>query len=103
MQAGHQFGEQGFIGAAVAEILGDGANQCFTLVAEQVAQGVEPLDALLGRGHRVGLEGLALQGKVLLQLAELLLALLQALFKVSDVGDHVIAPRHSSGAVRQMG
>jgi len=38
VQAGHQFGEQGFIGAAVAEILADRIDQGLALIAQQVLQ-----------------------------------------------------------------
>ncbi len=96
MQAGHQLGEQGFVGAAVAEILGYRLDQRLALVTEHVAQGVEPLDALLGRRHGVSFECLPLNGKAALQLTDLLLTVLQALFEVSDVGDHDAAPWQSS-------
>ena len=36
VQAGHQFGEQGFIGAAVAEILADRIDQGLTFVVQQI-------------------------------------------------------------------
>ena len=54
MQARHQLGKQRFIGAAMAEIGTDRLDQGLTLVAEQIAQRLEPLLTLGSRWHRVG-------------------------------------------------
>ena len=54
VQARHQFGEQGFIGAAVAEILADGVDQRLAFSAQHIPQRFEPLLALRRGGHRVG-------------------------------------------------
>jgi hypothetical protein len=68
------------------------------LTRKQAKEALEtmPLDALLGRRHGVSFECLPLNGKAALQLTDLLLTVLQALFEVSDVGDHDAAPWQSS-------
>ena len=63
MQAGHDLGEQGFLGGAVAEVAGDRLDQRLFLAEDQLAQGLEPGAALLGRGHGVGAVGGALGGQ----------------------------------------
>ncbi|MCY1434732.1 hypothetical protein D9M71_508000 [compost metagenome] len=89
MEAGHDLGQQGLVGRAVAEVLGNGRDQRLLFAEQQLAQGTQPLDALVGAGHRVGAEGFALTLEEALQLADLLLGLLQ----VGDVGDHGAVPR----------
>ncbi|MCY1281471.1 hypothetical protein D9M70_302810 [compost metagenome] len=89
VQAGHDLGQQGLVGRAVAEVPGDGGDQGVLLGEQQLAEGVQPLDALVGAGHGVGAKSLALALEERLQLADLLLGLLQ----VGDVGDHGAVPR----------
>ncbi|MNE97568.1 hypothetical protein D3C80_1959380 [compost metagenome] len=84
VQARHQFGEQGFIRAAVAEILADRLDQGLALVTQQVAQGFEPLLALSRRWHRVGRVCQTLGGKQVVKFAQGLLGVLQ----VGNVGGH---------------
>ena len=84
MQAGHDLGEQGFLGGAVAEVAGDRLDQRLFLAQDQLTQGLEPGAALLGRGHGVGAVGGALGGQQRLQSLYLLLVLLE----IGNVGDH---------------
>ncbi|MNR39739.1 hypothetical protein D3C85_1579710 [compost metagenome] len=56
VQAGHQFGKQGFIGAAMAEVLVDRVDQGLALIVQQVPQRLEPLLAL--RRWRHGVAGI---------------------------------------------
>jgi len=87
MQAGHQFGEQGFVGAAMAEVLADRIDQRLAFVAEHFAQGLEPLLALRGRRHRVGGIGAALGVEQALELIQCL-----GILRVGNVGRHGAVP-----------
>ncbi len=87
MQAWHQFGEKGLVGAAVAEVLADCVDQRLTLVAEQVAQGLEPLLALCCRRHGVGGVGATLSVEQALELIQHL-----GILQVGNVGRHGAAP-----------
>ncbi|MCY1433870.1 hypothetical protein D9M71_499100 [compost metagenome] len=96
VEAGHDFGEPRLVGGAIAEVLGDGGDQRVLLGEQQLAEGLQPLDALLGAGHGVRAKGLALALEEGFQLADLLLALLQ----VGNVGDHGAVPRRLREQVR---
>ncbi len=93
VQAGHDLGEQGLVGGARAEVPVDGLDQCLLFLEQQVAQGLQPLHALRGVGHRLRQVGGALAGEEGFELVDFLLALLQ----VGDIGDHGLAPRRSVG------
>ena len=84
MQRRHDFGQQGFIGGAVAEIRADGVDQGLLFTAQQLKQGLQPLPALFQGRQRVAGKGAALALEGGLQLVNLLLAVMQ----VGDVGNH---------------
>ena len=87
MQARHQFGKQGFVGTAMAEIMADRIDQRLAFVAQQIPQGLEPLLALPGRRHRVGGIGAALGVEQVLELIQRL-----GILQVGNVGRHGAAP-----------
>ncbi|MNE13377.1 hypothetical protein D3C80_1062090 [compost metagenome] len=60
LHAGHQLGQEGFVGAALAEILADGVDQGLLLLDQQLMHGLEPLAPLRSGRHGVGCERLAL-------------------------------------------
>ncbi|MCY1184529.1 hypothetical protein D9M73_252330 [compost metagenome] len=60
LDAGHQLGQQRFIGTAMAEITTDSVDQGLLFLKQHLMHGLEPLATFCSAGHGVGCERLAL-------------------------------------------